>query len=45
MIERALAHLDTSALEQFLGALVQTPSVYLPGVPSANEEAAWPRTT
>jgi succinyl-diaminopimelate desuccinylase len=40
LTERALAHLDTAALEHFLVALVQTPSVYLPGVPGANEEEA-----
>jgi succinyl-diaminopimelate desuccinylase len=38
--ERALALLDTAALEAFLQALVRTPSVYLPGVPGANEAAA-----
>jgi succinyl-diaminopimelate desuccinylase len=36
----ALAHLDAAGLEAFLQALVRTPSVYLPGVPGANEEAA-----
>jgi succinyl-diaminopimelate desuccinylase len=39
-IERALGHLDTEAMEQFLVALVRTPSVFLPDVPGANEEAA-----
>ncbi len=39
-IERALAQLDQPALEAFLQRLVQTPSVFLPDVPGANEEAA-----
>lgn len=38
--ERALAQLDQPALEAFLQRLVRTPSVYLPGTPGANEEAA-----
>ncbi len=39
-IARALAHLDLPAMEAFLQRLVQTPSVYLPDEPGANEEAA-----
>lgn len=38
--DRALARLDIPALEAFLQQLVRTPSVYLPGVPGANEAAA-----
>lgn len=38
--DHALAHLDVPALESFLQELVRTPSVFLPGVPGANEEAA-----
>ena len=38
-VTRALAHLDTAAMESFLQRLVRTPSVYLPGVPGANEAA------
>jgi succinyl-diaminopimelate desuccinylase len=38
--ERALAQLDTAAMETFLQAMVRTPSVFLPGVPGANEAAA-----
>lgn len=37
---QAQAHLDTAAMVAFLARLVQTPSVYLPGVPGANEQAA-----
>ena len=36
----ALAYLDTPGMIGFLTRLVQTPSVYLPGVAGANEEAA-----
>lgn len=36
---RALARLDTPAMEAFLQDLVRTPSVYLPDVAGANEEA------
>jgi succinyl-diaminopimelate desuccinylase len=36
----ALAHLDTDGMIAFLQALVRTPSVYLPNVPGANEQAA-----
>jgi succinyl-diaminopimelate desuccinylase len=36
----ALAHLDADAMIAFLGELVRTPSVYLPGVAGANEERA-----
>ena len=39
-IDRAIAQLDTAAMEAFLVALVRTPSVFLPGIPGANEEAA-----
>jgi succinyl-diaminopimelate desuccinylase len=39
-IDRALAHLDAEALTAFLRRLVRTPSVYVPGVPGASEEAA-----
>lgn len=39
-LSHALAQLDLPAMERFLQRLVQTPSVYLPGVPGANEEAA-----
>jgi succinyl-diaminopimelate desuccinylase len=39
-IERALSCLDTATMEAFLVALVRTPSVFLPDVPGANEEAA-----
>lgn len=38
--DHALARLDVPALEAFAQALVRTPSVYLPGVPGADEEAA-----
>jgi succinyl-diaminopimelate desuccinylase len=38
--DHALARLDVPAMEAFLQALVRTPSVYLPGVPGANESAA-----
>jgi succinyl-diaminopimelate desuccinylase len=38
--DHALARLDVPALEGFLRELVRTPSVYLPGVAGANEEAA-----
>jgi succinyl-diaminopimelate desuccinylase len=37
---RALAQLDAEGMLAFLQALVRTPSVYLAGVPGANEEAA-----
>jgi succinyl-diaminopimelate desuccinylase len=36
----ALAHLDTATMERVLAELVRTPSVYLPDVPGANEQAA-----
>ncbi len=36
----ALAYLDTPAMLDFLAQLVRTPSVYVPGVVGANEEAA-----
>jgi len=36
----ALAHLDNAGMIAFLTNLVQTPSVYLPGVNGANETAA-----
>src|SRR5829696_1304905 len=36
----ALAHLDADAMIAFLGELVRTPSVYLPGVAGASEERA-----
>lgn len=39
-IDRATALLDLAAMEGFLRELVRTPSVYLPDVPGANEEAA-----
>jgi succinyl-diaminopimelate desuccinylase len=38
--EHALAQLDETAMIAFLCDLVRTPSVYLPGVPGANEQAA-----
>jgi succinyl-diaminopimelate desuccinylase len=39
-IARALSHLDTEAMVAFLRELVRAPSVYLPGIPGANEERA-----
>jgi succinyl-diaminopimelate desuccinylase len=39
-IDHALAHLDADRLIAFLQALVRTPSVFLPGEPGANEQAA-----
>ena len=39
-VARALEHLDATAMIAFLGDLVRTPSVFLPGVPGANEERA-----
>ncbi len=39
-VNRALARLDAEAMIAFLGNLVRTPSVYLPGVPGANEQRA-----
>jgi succinyl-diaminopimelate desuccinylase len=39
-IERALAHLDEEGMLAFLRDLVRTPSVFLPGVPGANEQEA-----
>jgi succinyl-diaminopimelate desuccinylase len=39
-IDRALAELDAESMIDFLRDLVRTPSVYLPGVPGANEQAA-----
>jgi succinyl-diaminopimelate desuccinylase len=39
-IERALAELEESAMVAFLRDLVRTPSVFLPGVAGANEQAA-----
>jgi succinyl-diaminopimelate desuccinylase len=38
--DRALAKLDADGMLAFLSELVCTPSVYLPGVPEANEEHA-----
>ena len=38
--QSVLAHLDAEELIDFAQQLVQTPSVYLPEVPGANEEAA-----
>lgn len=38
--QRAFAELDTETMLAFLQRLVQTPSVYLPGVAGANETAA-----
>jgi succinyl-diaminopimelate desuccinylase len=38
--ELALARLDAAEMTAFLQALVRTPSVFLPGVDGANEEAA-----
>ncbi|MFL5801089.1 MAG: M20 family metallopeptidase, partial [Roseiflexaceae bacterium] len=38
--EHALAQLDEAAMIAFLRALVRAPSVYLPGVHGANEQAA-----
>src|SRR5215218_2673721 len=40
LIDRALDQLDAAGLISFLQALVHTPSVYLPGVEGANEQAA-----
>jgi succinyl-diaminopimelate desuccinylase len=40
LIDRALDQLDAAGLVSFLQALVRTPSVYLPGVDGANEQAA-----
>lgn len=37
---RALEYLDPAAMIAFLGELVRAPSVFLPGVPGANEEQA-----
>lgn len=37
---RALAHLDADGMLAFLAELVRTPSVFLPGMPGANEERA-----
>ena len=40
LAERALAKLDTEGMFAFLRDLVRTPSVFLPGVPGANEQRA-----